>query len=144
VPYEAEQVMRAARSRPKRNRHRRGHAAYDRTPPYLRSVLDRLVANAFGIDPILLAQPTRGRVMVAHARQVAMYLAHVEFGLSLTEVGKLFERDRTTVAHACEMIEDARDRPEFDAAVQSLSCGLGIIIGAYGAGGHFTPDRRSA
>ena len=30
-----------------------------------------------------------------------MYLAHVGCGVSLTEVGHLFERDRTAVSHAC-------------------------------------------
>jgi chromosomal replication initiation ATPase DnaA len=38
-----------------------------------------------------------------------MYLAHVHLGLSLSEVGRAFGRDRTTVAHACARIEDSRD-----------------------------------
>ena len=35
---------------------------------------------------------------MALARQVAMYVAHVTCGLSLTDVGLIFARDRTTVA----------------------------------------------
>ena len=35
---------------------------------------------------------TRGPPHAAFARQVGMYLAHVVFGLSLTEVGQLFEK----------------------------------------------------
>ena len=57
---------------------------------------------------------------MALARQVAMYLAHVGCGLSLTETGRLFERDRTTVAHACGVIEDRRDDPIFDRALDLL------------------------
>jgi chromosomal replication initiation ATPase DnaA len=34
--------------------------------------------------------------------------------VSLTEVGHLFDRDRTTVAHACSLVEDRRDDPDFD------------------------------
>jgi len=35
--------------------------------------------------------------------------------LSLTEVARGFARDRTTVSHACHLIEDRRDDPDFDA-----------------------------
>ena len=49
-----------------------------------------------------------------------MYLAHVGCGLSLTEVGRLFARDRTTVAHACGLIEDRREEPGFDRALELL------------------------
>jgi chromosomal replication initiation ATPase DnaA len=51
---------------------------------------------------------------------MAMYLAHIMLGLSLTEVGDRFGRDRTTVAHACARVEDGRDDPVFDAAVTRL------------------------
>jgi len=53
----------------------------------------------------------------ADARQVAMYLAHVSFGLTLTEVGALFGRDRTTVAHGCARVEDRREHRAFDLAL---------------------------
>lgn len=66
----------------------------------------------------------RGPRKVAFARQLAMYLTHVGFGLNLTEVGVCFERDRTTVRHACSLIEDRRDQPAFDLAVSALETGL--------------------
>ena len=72
------------------------------------------VAMVYRIEKGLLGHPTRGRSRVAFARQVAMYLAHVMFGLTLTDVGRAFGRDRTTVSHACALVEDARDNPEFD------------------------------
>jgi chromosomal replication initiation ATPase DnaA len=58
-----------------------------------------------------------------------MYLAHIACGLSLTEVGELFERDRTTVAHACEVIEQRRDDANFDAALELLEGIVRILIG---------------
>ena len=78
------------------------------------------VEMVYHIDRELLRHPTRGRSRVAFARQVAMYLAHVTFGLTLTTVGRAFGRDRTTVAHACALVEDARDDPEFDHTLELL------------------------
>ncbi|ODT30859.1 MAG: hypothetical protein BGN89_03855 [Alphaproteobacteria bacterium 64-6] len=78
------------------------------------------VAVVYRIDKGLLGHPTRGSSRVAFARQVAMYLAHVTFGLTLTTVGRAFGRDRTTVAHACALVEDARDNPDFDRTLELL------------------------
>ena len=78
------------------------------------------VAMVYDIEKELIGHPTRGRSRVAFARQVAMYLAHVTFGLTLTTVGRAFGRDRTTVSHACALVEDARDDPEFDRTLELL------------------------
>ena len=56
-----------------------------------------------------------------------MYLAHVVCELSLTEVGQLFARDRTTVAHACSLIEDRRDDKAFDRALDLLEGVLRLL-----------------
>jgi chromosomal replication initiation ATPase DnaA len=53
-----------------------------------------------------------------------MYLAHVTFGLSFSEIGHLFGRDRTTVAHACRVIEDLRDDPAMDRALTIVEATL--------------------
>lgn len=66
----------------------------------------------------------RCRRQVAFARQVGMYLAHVGGGLPMTEVGRMFARDRTTVSHACAVIEDRRDDPTFDRALAVLEFAL--------------------
>ena len=66
----------------------------------------------------------------AFARQVTMYLTHVVCGLSMTEVGALFARDRTTVAHACEVVEDRRDDPELDSRVERLECAIAAVVAA--------------
>lgn len=95
------------------------------------------VSSAFSVPPQELRAPTRCRAQVAGARQVAMYLTHVGFGLSYSEAGRLFGRDRTTVAHACRLVEDWRDDPRFDASLdcleQTLRARLCPGTGAVGA-----------
>lgn len=86
----------------------------------LSRLIMQAVASAFGISERELRAPTRRRASVAFARQVAMYLAHVGCGYSLTEVGILFHRDRTTAAHACRKIEDSRDDPDLDFCLDCL------------------------
>ena len=63
--------------------------------------------------------PKRDRA-TAFKRQTAMYLAHVGFGLSMAEIGRSFGRDRTTVVHACHLIEDRRDEARFDDLLDHL------------------------
>ncbi|MDP4593639.1 MAG: hypothetical protein NWT00_03615 [Beijerinckiaceae bacterium] len=57
---------------------------------------------------------------------VAIYLAHVVFGLSQRNVGRMFGRDRTTIRYACARVEDARDDPLLDFALNALTAGLAI------------------
>ena len=71
-----------------------------------------------------LRAASRGRKSIALARQTAMYLAHVAFGLSLTRVGICFGRDRTTVRHACALIEDRRDDPALEFGLAALEAAL--------------------
>ena len=71
-----------------------------------------------------LMSPSRRKAPIAFARQVAMYLAHVSCGFTLTEVGRCFGRDRTTVAHACRLVEDERDREDVDLALDCLEAAL--------------------
>ena len=89
-------------------------------PGGFRLIIEHVVMCVFGVPAYDLQTASRGRANVALARQTAMYLAHVGCSLSLTEVGTLFERDRTTVAHACALIEDRRDNPDFDRALELL------------------------
>ena len=78
------------------------------------------VAAAFAVPVIELQATTRRPPTVAFARQSAMYLAHVVFGLTLTEIGRAFGRDRKTASYACVRVENLRDDPEFDAALETL------------------------
>ncbi len=87
-------------------------------------VLIQSVALVFEIDEHHLEAATRGKAPIARARQVAMYMAHIGWRMTLTDVGRLFGRDRTTVAHACEAIEDLRDDPSFDRRLDLLEKAL--------------------
>lgn len=85
-----------------------------------RDVIDAAVAATFIVPLGELRATTRRGASVALARQSAMYLAHVAFGLSFSEVGRVFGRDRTTAAHACRRIEDRRADRGLDTALAEL------------------------
>jgi hypothetical protein len=88
------------------------------------------VAAVFEVGIEELRAPTRGSARAVFARQVAMYLAHVGCGVSLTKVGRLFERDRPTVAHACGLIADKRDDPDFGYRREHLERAVSCLIDA--------------
>ncbi len=82
------------------------------------------VAFAFKLPVEEIAAPTRRSKSAAFARQAAMYLMHVAFGVSLARVAMAFGRDRTTVAHACHLIEDRREDQDLDARLEDLEAFL--------------------
>jgi Bacterial dnaA protein helix-turn-helix len=86
--------------------------------------IETLVSTALGASLTELRGANRGRAPAAFARQTAMYLAHVHFGLSLSQVGRNFGRDRTTVSHACACVEDSRDDPKFERVLACLEAAL--------------------
>ncbi|NOT71334.1 MAG: chromosomal replication initiator DnaA [Hyphomicrobium sp.] len=94
----------------------------------MRLAIELAVAGVFGVETQSLDNTRRGIARVALARQVAMYLAHVGCGLSMTAAGRLFGRDRTTVAHACLIIEDRRDDPLFDRALDLLEWAVPVMV----------------
>lgn len=79
---------------------------------------------ALGAEQEEILAPTRGAAAAAFARQLAMYLAHVAFEMSLSRIAIAFGRDRSTVAHACHLIEDRRDDAAFDAWIDGLEAML--------------------
>ena len=84
-----------------------------------------VMAEAFAVPLSRLTMASRQRANVAFARQMAMYLAHVVGGLSLREVAAEFEREPSTVSHACHMIEDRREEGGvFDAQMLFLERAL--------------------
>lgn len=89
-----------------------------------------LVARAYNIMFADLFSPTRGEARVAEARQVAMYLSHITFGMSLAAAARRFGRDRTTVAYACRQVEDRRDDNRFDVMLERLELSLAVLIRA--------------
>ncbi len=104
--------------------------------PDLPHVAVRMVMQAYDVTPGEMHDRSRGPARVALARQVAMYLTHVVGEFDYAQVGRLFGRDRTTVKHACAVVEDRRDDPKFDLTLQLLEgivehiCGLRTAPGA--------------
>lgn len=83
-----------------------------------------LVSREKGLPSRLLTHKSRGCLATARARQIAMYLSHVVCGVSLSQIGKAFGRDRTTVSYACALIEDMRDDRRFDEELCALERAL--------------------
>jgi chromosomal replication initiation ATPase DnaA len=79
-----------------------------------------VASYALGVPQDEIIDDERGSPRAAFARQVAMYLCHVGFELSLTRVAAAFGRDRSTAAHACHAIEDRRDEDQFDLWISAL------------------------
>ena len=88
---------------------------------------------AFAVPLADLTASSRGESRVAFARQCAMYLAHVTFGLSYSGIGDAFGRDRTTAAHACRIVEDRRDDPAIDDLMDALETVCAAMRAGLGA-----------
>lgn len=108
-------------------------AAAPAKPPllaqHMREVIEQAVSSVFGVPHEELRAASRRRAAAAFARQVGMYLAHVGCGFTLTKVGEMFERDRTTVAHGCGLVEDRRDDPVLDRSLTILENAICAVSG---------------
>jgi len=82
------------------------------------------VAEVTGVALTELCANRRGDPRTAFARQMAMYLCHLSFAMSLTQIGQSFGRDRTTVSHAIHRIEDLREDRELDRILYWLEARL--------------------
>ena len=98
-----------------------------KTAQRLCDVIALATAAAFAVPIGELISATRRSPTIAFARQSAMYLAHVAFGLNYSEVARAFGRDRTTAAHACQLIEERRDDPAVDAVLGALEDACGTL-----------------
>lgn len=96
------------------------------------ALVNQLVSRAFSVSLSDLTSAARCNAKISFARQVAMYLAHVVCGLSLNSVGKQYRRDRTTVSHACKLIEDNRDDRVLDTSLDFLEGALCAWLQAMG------------
>ncbi len=76
------------------------------------------------------------RRTLCHVRQIAMYVCHVALQIPLHEIGKAFGRDRTTVGHACHVVEDRRDDPAFDDFVSAVERTVNSVFRSNGWIGH--------
>lgn len=89
-----------ARSRYRLDRLRRDAVAY--------ALVERIVRlRRVSLGAVL--QGNRGDGNAALTRQMAMYLLHVLLSRRQDEVGLLFDRERSTVSHACAAMEALRE-----------------------------------
>ena len=89
------------------------HVADERSMEMCECVID-IVAALFNVSSKELRRPGRSSTAISRVRQIGMYVAHVVLRLTMSEVGRGFSRDRTTVQHACHLIEDLREDADFD------------------------------
>jgi hypothetical protein len=57
---------------------------------------------------------------LCHTRQIAMYLCHVVLQISQSDIALAFGRNRSTVSHACHIVEDRRDEQAFDDFISAV------------------------
>jgi chromosomal replication initiation ATPase DnaA len=79
-----------------------------------------ILSTFFNVSGRDLRSNSRCGRPVARVRQIGMYVAHVTLALTMSEVGRAFGRDRSTVNHACHLIEDMREELEFDRIIQTI------------------------
>lgn len=96
----------------------RGEARLERDRERARLAM-AVAAFALGVPPHDMQVRERGGT-AGFARQVAMYLTHVVFEMSLARVAVAFGRDRSTVGYACHQMEDRREEPAFDEWIEAL------------------------
>lgn len=111
-----------ARSRYRLDRLRRDAVAY--------ALVERIVkVRRVALRDVL--QGSRGVGNAALTRQMAMYLVHVLLSRPQDVVGLLFDRERTTVSHACAAIELLReDDPAIDAELTRIELEGWPMLGA--------------
>jgi chromosomal replication initiation ATPase DnaA len=91
----------------------------DRAVEWCDCLID-ITAALFNVSGKELRRPGRSTLDVTRVRQIAMYVGHVVLRLSMSDVGRGFGRDRTTVLYACHLVEDMRDDADFDRIVAMM------------------------
>ena len=89
------------------------------------------VSKATSVPAFCLFARSRGSGDVAFARQLALYIAHVEMRIPMQQVGEAFGRDRSTVAHACRRLEDMRDDGALDGNIGRIASAVKGALLAY-------------
>lgn len=90
-----------------------------------------ILSACFAVPSLDIRSSSRANAPVARVRQVGMYVCHVVLGLTMLEVATGFVRDRSTVVHACHLIEDMRDDVEFDGIVGTIERIAQAAFGAF-------------
>ncbi len=82
--------------------------------PLRAGVTQIVVSHTYGVPLEDIRAASRRSREAAFARQIAMYLSHVVFAMTTTEVATAFGRDRSTACHAFQRVEAMREDPEID------------------------------
>ena len=90
-----------------------------------------ILAVCFAIPSREIRQSGRSVASINRVRQIGMYVSHVIVGLTMQEVALGFMRDRSTVVHACHLIEDMRDDSEFDGIISTIERIAQAAFGAF-------------
>ncbi len=72
-----------------------------RTRDEFRAIVDTVCAE-FGIDTATISAPTRGEALICEARNLICIIAS-QRGFSNARIGRMINRDHTTVAHALKL-----------------------------------------
>jgi chromosomal replication initiation ATPase DnaA len=87
-------------------------------------LLTQLVAQERGVSMTKLLRRSRGSGRAASARQLAIYLSHVLLERPQDVVAYLFSRDRSTVVHSVNAVEDRRDNAKLETEIVRLEARL--------------------
>lgn len=90
-------------------------------------LVTQLVAEERGVSMTNLLRRSRGSGRAASARQLAIYLSHILLERPQDVIAELFSRDRTTIAHSCQTVEDRRDDPRLEAEIAKIEARLNHI-----------------
>lgn len=88
----------------------------------------KTVSNQFHISTANLRGPSRTKNLV-EARHLAMYLLHQELGITLEEIGRIFNgRDHTSVIHAVEKIRyQLEDNEQLKTHLSAIKTSLSFV-----------------
>lgn len=94
----------------------------------------QLVGDVVGLlsDRMLMRRDRRR--LNCHSRQIAIYVCHVVLQVQQRDIADAFGVDRTTVSHACHVVEDRRDDSAFDEFVCVIERMVGAVFGISQAG----------
>jgi hypothetical protein len=111
-------------------------------------LVSSVTSRAFRLDFSLLSESRQRLARVSAARQAAMYLCHVGFGLGSSAIAQSFRRDPATVRHGLARIEDRRDAKSFDRAMaamevatRALATTLGLVAETFASRHSFRAGR---
>lgn len=90
--------------------------------------VNQMIASTFDLKSEKLLQNDRGEARLTRARQISMYLMNTSLSMNFVEIAAFYRKDRTTVSHACSVVEGLRDAPDFDDRLLELEKTIEMVI----------------